>query len=117
MWKNEQNQADSTQGSDLRRKRTSKPTVGVQFILTESLHGADTRSSDLETYNVRTDGHCLLALAAALFVLSRAYSQGGINKKYSKALIAVTIAHHILTAIGSYGHYKLDTHYNKVCLL
>lgn len=69
--------------------------------------------ADLELYNVRTDGWCLISLAASLLLLSRAYSRGGINRSYSKAFIAVSIFHHITTMMGAYQHYKLDSHYTK----
>ncbi|KAH0318147.1 RNI-like protein, partial [Aureobasidium melanogenum] len=71
------------------------------------------KPTDLELYNVRTDGWGLISLAGSLIVLSRAYARGGINRTYSKAFIAVSIFHHITTMIGAYQHYKLDTHYTK----
>ncbi|KAG9559134.1 RNI-like protein, partial [Aureobasidium melanogenum] len=71
------------------------------------------KPTDLELYNVRTDGWGLISLAASLMVLSRAYARGGINRTYSKAFIAVSIFHHVTTMIGAYQHYKLDTHYTK----
>ncbi|KAH0152846.1 hypothetical protein KCU82_g11648, partial [Aureobasidium melanogenum] len=71
------------------------------------------KPTDLELYNVRTDGWGLISLAGSLIVLSRAYARGGINRTYSKAFIAVSIFHHVTTMIGAYQHYKLDTHYTK----
>jgi hypothetical protein len=70
-------------------------------------------ATDLETYNVRTDGWCLISLAASLMVLSHAYSTKGISKNYSRAFIAVSVFHHITTMMGAYEHYKLDSHYTK----
>ncbi|KAI5240725.1 hypothetical protein E4T42_08283 [Aureobasidium subglaciale] len=67
--------------------------------------------TDLELYNVRTDGWGLISLAAALLVLSRAYSLGHVNRSYSKAVVLVSIFHHVTTMMGAYQHYKLDSHY------
>ncbi|KAI5265899.1 hypothetical protein E4T47_08420 [Aureobasidium subglaciale] len=67
--------------------------------------------TDLELYNVRTDGWGLISLAAALLVLSRAYSLGHVNRSYSKAVVLVSVFHHVTTMMGAYQHYKLDSHY------
>ncbi|KAI4716290.1 RNI-like protein [Aureobasidium sp. EXF-10727] len=71
------------------------------------------KPTDLELYNVRTDGWGLISQAVALTVLSRGYSKGGISRTYSSAFIAVSIFHHITTMFGAWQHYKLDSHYTK----
>ncbi|CAD0110617.1 unnamed protein product [Aureobasidium uvarum] len=71
------------------------------------------KPTDLELYNVRTDGWGLISQAVALAVLSRGYSKGGISRTYSSAFVAVSIFHHITTMFGAWQHYKLDSHYTK----
>lgn len=39
-------------------------------------------------------------------------SQGSSTVSCAKAVVAATVFHHITTGIGSWQHYKLDTHYN-----
>ncbi|KAH9861072.1 hypothetical protein IAQ61_010808 [Plenodomus lingam] len=85
--------------------------------------------NDLELYNIRNDGWCLVTLALILISLTNAVpfaSPSSTNSAtatatanrspssviYAKAVVAATIFHHITTGIGAYQHYKLDTHYN-----
>jgi hypothetical protein len=86
--------------------------------------------NDLELYNVKNDGWCLVTLALILVSFtnavpftsgSRAVHSADTPKAlrssigalpYAKAVVAATLFHHITTGIGAYQHYKLDTHYN-----
>ncbi|EMD64071.1 hypothetical protein GGP41_006525 [Bipolaris sorokiniana] len=74
--------------------------------------------NDLETYNVRNDGWCLITLALVLISLTNAvpFTSESVKKfssvPYAKAIVAATIFHHVATGIGAYQHYKLPSHYN-----
>lgn len=74
--------------------------------------------NDLETYNVRNDGWCLITLALVLISLTNAVPFTAESAKkfssvpYAKAIVAATIFHHVATGIGAYQHYKLPSHYN-----
>jgi hypothetical protein len=67
---------------------------------------------------VRNDGWCLITLALILVALTNAVPFAAESAKkfssvsYAKAIVAVTIFHHITTGIGAYQHYKLPSHYN-----
>jgi hypothetical protein len=63
--------------------------------------------NDLELYNVRNDGWCLITLGLILLGLA-----GAQTSRVSQAVVAATVFHHVTTGIGAYGHYKMDTHYN-----
>jgi hypothetical protein len=65
-------------------------------------------SNDLELYNVRNDGWCLVTLGLILLSLNGAVASG--NRVM--AIVAATVFHHVTTGIGAYAHYKLDSHYN-----
>ncbi|KAF3054188.1 hypothetical protein E8E11_012003 [Didymella keratinophila] len=89
-------------------------------------------ANDLELYNVRNDGWCLVTLALILISFTNAVPLSPAPKAihsadapkalksnrnngalpYAKAVVAATVFHHITTGIGAYQHYKLDTHYN-----
>jgi hypothetical protein len=79
---------------------------------------------DLELYITWTDAFGLITLAAILLVVSDAVpipgnlvgssfsvpaSEKG-KKPYAKAIIALTIFHHVTTGIGSFQHWKVDSH-------
>ena len=72
--------------------------------------------NDLETYNVRNDGWCLVTLALILISFTNAVPLAPAAKRssipYAKAVVAATLFHHITTGIGAYQHYKLPSHYN-----
>lgn len=72
--------------------------------------------NDLETYNVRNDGWCLVTLALILVSFTNAVPFAPAAKRssipYAKAVVAATLFHHITTGIGAYQHYKLPSHYN-----
>ncbi|KAL6706962.1 hypothetical protein ACN47E_004912 [Coniothyrium glycines] len=74
--------------------------------------------NDLELYNIRNDGWCLITLALILVSLHNAVplSSSPSTKlssiPYATSIVAATIFHHVTTAIGAYQHYKLETHYN-----
>ncbi|KAF2852540.1 hypothetical protein T440DRAFT_30044 [Plenodomus tracheiphilus IPT5] len=79
--------------------------------------------NDLELYNIRNDGWCLVTLALILISFTNAvpFASPGTAKSqsqypntvtYAKAVVAATVFHHVTTGIGAYQHYKLDTHYN-----
>jgi mannan endo-1,6-alpha-mannosidase len=78
---------------------------------------ANLMANDLELYNVRNDGWCLITLALILVGFTNAVPAQGTSKAsgalpYAKAVVAATLFHHITTGFGAYQHYKLDTHYN-----
>ncbi|KAF1938749.1 mannan endo-1,6-alpha-mannosidase DCW1 precursor [Clathrospora elynae] len=74
--------------------------------------------NDLELYNVRNDGWCLITLALILISFTNAvpFSSAPATKltsiPYAKAVVAATVFHHITTGIGAYQHYKVPSHYN-----
>ncbi|CAG5163939.1 uncharacterized protein ALTATR162_LOCUS6581 [Alternaria atra] len=74
--------------------------------------------NDLEVYNVRNDGWCLVTLALILVSFTNAvpFTSAPATKltsiPYAKAVVAATVFHHITTGIGAYQHYKLPSHYN-----
>jgi mannan endo-1,6-alpha-mannosidase len=73
--------------------------------------------NDLELYNVRNDGWCLVTLAIILISFTNAVPFSAPAKNlasipYAKSVVAATIFHHITTGIGAYQHYKLPSHYN-----
>jgi mannan endo-1,6-alpha-mannosidase len=74
--------------------------------------------NDLEAYNVRNDGWCLVTLALILVSFTNAvpFTSAPATKltsiPYAKAVVAATVFHHITTGIGAYQHYKLPSHYN-----
>ncbi|KAH7347070.1 hypothetical protein BKA66DRAFT_477779 [Pyrenochaeta sp. MPI-SDFR-AT-0127] len=86
--------------------------------------------NDLELYNIRNDGWCLITLALILISLTNAVpfaspssafpsttpstspKAASGSTPYAKAVIAATIFHHITTGFGAYQHYKLETHNN-----
>ncbi|KAL1602017.1 hypothetical protein SLS59_005184 [Nothophoma quercina] len=93
---------------------------------------ANLQANDLELYNVRNDGWCLITLALILISFTNAVPLSPAPKAihsadapkalrsnrsngalpYAKAVVAATVFHHITTGIGAYQHYKLESHYN-----
>lgn len=93
---------------------------------------ANLAANDLELYNVRNDGWCLITLALILVSFTNAVplspapkaihsadapkalrsNRGNGALPYAKAVVAATVFHHITTGIGAYQHYKLESHYN-----
>ena len=97
------------------------------------------RANDLELYNIRNDGWCLITLALILLSLTsaiplspapkkttpskavhsadapQALKTGGANAvlPYARAVVAATVFHHLTTGVGAWQHYKLESHYNK----
>lgn len=89
--------------------------------------------NDLELYNIRNDGWCLVTLAIILLSFTnavpfsstatpspppppsasqRSAPSSPSSVAYAKAVVAATVFHHVTTGVGAYQHYKLDTHYN-----
>ncbi|KAH6638839.1 hypothetical protein C7974DRAFT_352854 [Boeremia exigua] len=76
--------------------------------------------TDLELYNIHTDGWCLITLALILVsaVPSLSPSSSTLSSAssapyaYARWLVAATVFHHVATGYGAWQHYKLDTHYN-----
>lgn len=80
--------------------------------------------NDLELYTTRTDAFCLLALAAILLAVSDAlplpgaitgsslsdYAPVSYKKPYARAVILITILHHVATGVGAYSHWCLESH-------
>ncbi|KAF7187397.1 hypothetical protein HII31_11286, partial [Pseudocercospora fuligena] len=77
---------------------------------------------DLELYTTRTDAFCLLSLSAILLVISDAIplpkgltgsqlADTGNKKPYARAIVLITILHHIATGIGSYSHWVRPSHH------
>ena len=97
------------------KQSTRKLTVSIGFRPPSQRNLAP---NDLETYNVRNDGWCLVTLALILIGLTNAvpFSPESAKKfsavPYAKAIVAATIFHHVATGIGAYQHYKLPSHYN-----
>lgn len=85
---------------------------------------------DLELYTTRTDAFCLLALSATLLAVSDAVplpsSYAGskladaaptaAKKPYARAVILITVLHHIATGIGAGSHWLHPTH-NTVAMM
>ncbi|GAB7357391.1 hypothetical protein MBLNU459_g8329t1 [Dothideomycetes sp. NU459] len=76
--------------------------------------------NDLEIYNVWTDAWGLITIALLMLALSGtapfmtspgAVRTGKVQSPYAKAVVLVTMFHHVTTAIGAYQHYAVDTHY------
>lgn len=94
---------------------------------------ANLAANDLELYNIRNDGWCLITLALILLSFTNAVplspspkaihsadAPGALvsNRRnaalpYAKAVVAATVFHHLTTGVGAYQHYKLDSHYNN----
>ncbi|OSS46830.1 hypothetical protein B5807_08761 [Epicoccum nigrum] len=100
------------------------------------------QANDLELYNIRTDGWCLITLGLILVSLTSAIpsssSQTNANPSttpskavhsadaplalqsgetnailpHAKAVVAATVFHHLTTGLGAWQHYKLASHYN-----
>ena len=82
--------------------------------------------NDLELYTTRTDAFCLLSLAAILLAVSDAvplpggiagsslsdYAPATYKKPYARAVVVITILHHIATGLGAYSHWRLASHHN-----
>lgn len=80
--------------------------------------------NDLELYTTRTDAFGLLTLAALLLVLcdavplpsslvgsaATAPASPGSKKPYARAMILLTMFHHVTTGIGSFGHWVRESH-------
>lgn len=80
--------------------------------------------NDLELYTTRTDAFGLITLAALLLVLcdavplpaslvgsaATAPTSSSSKKPYARAMILLTIFHHITTGIGSYSHWIHASH-------
>ena len=82
----------------------------------------NTFHTDLELYTTRTDAFCLLSLSAILLVISDAIplpkgltgsqlADTGNKKPYARAIVLITILHHIATGIGSYSHWVRPSHH------
>ncbi|KAK6421563.1 hypothetical protein LTR95_016801 [Oleoguttula sp. CCFEE 5521] len=79
------------------------------------------QASDLEIYNIWTDGWQLLTIALLLLTMSGlvplpgspspASTSSKSAKPYAKAVVAVTMFHHVTTSFGAWGHYAKATHY------
>ncbi|KAF2483853.1 hypothetical protein BDY17DRAFT_294547 [Neohortaea acidophila] len=81
-------------------------------------------ANDLEIYTTRTDAFGLWTLAAILLVLADAVplpksltgsaftspASEKVKKPYARAVIVLTLFHHITTGIGSYSHWILPSH-------
>lgn len=81
-------------------------------------------ANDLEIYTTRTDAFGLMSLAALLLVLCDAVPLPNAltgsaltvpttdrgKKPYARAMILITLFHHITTGIGSYQHWKQPSH-------
>jgi mannan endo-1,6-alpha-mannosidase len=100
------------------------------------------QANDLELYNIRNDGWCLITLALILLSLTsaipfsspktnlsnpsssskavhsadapRALQSGSANAvlPYARAIVTATVFHHLVTGVGAWQHYKLESHYN-----
>ena len=84
----------------------------------------NSQSSDLEVYTTRTDAFGLLTLAATLLVLSDAVplpkalvgssftapASEKTKRPYAKAIIILTMFHHVTTGIGAFQHWIKPTH-------
>lgn len=80
--------------------------------------------NDLELYTTRTDAFGLITLAALLIVLcdavplpaslvgsaATAPTSPSSKKPYARAVILLTMFHHITTGIGSFGHWARESH-------
>lgn len=80
--------------------------------------------NDLELYTTRTDAFGLLTLAALLLVLCDAVplpqslvgsavtipTSPPSKKPYARAMILLTMLHHITTGIGSFSHWVQESH-------
>ncbi|KAF2757348.1 hypothetical protein EJ05DRAFT_538569 [Pseudovirgaria hyperparasitica] len=82
--------------------------------------------NDLELYNVKTDGWCLVTLGLILLAFTGAIpakAPSAVNThpaareartttSVAGLVVAATVFHHVATGIGAYQHYKLESHYN-----
>ncbi|EME49611.1 hypothetical protein DOTSEDRAFT_164151 [Dothistroma septosporum NZE10] len=80
--------------------------------------------NDLELYTTRTDAFSLLALAAILLAVADAvalpsqYAGSTLvndappksKKPYARAIVVITILHHIATGVGAYQHWSKPSH-------
>ncbi|CAK1355616.1 uncharacterized protein RHO25_000707 [Cercospora beticola] len=81
--------------------------------------------NDLELYTTRTDAFCLLALAAILLAVSDAvplpagltgsslsdYAPVTYKKPYARAVVLITILHHVATGFGAWSHWRYASHH------
>ncbi|KAF2214592.1 hypothetical protein CERZMDRAFT_94985 [Cercospora zeae-maydis SCOH1-5] len=81
--------------------------------------------NDLELYTTRTDAFCLLALAAVLLAVSDAvplpagltgsslsdYAPASYKKPYARAVVIITILHHVATGFGAWSHWRYESHH------
>jgi hypothetical protein len=108
-----------------RQRSTSQWCVALP-VSTSSQHSAClTRRADLEIYTTRTDAYGLITLAALLLVLCDAVplpkalvgaaftepASEKVKKPYARAMILITMFHHITTGIGSYQHWVRPSHH------
>ncbi|KAK4635150.1 hypothetical protein CLAFUW4_00414 [Fulvia fulva] len=80
--------------------------------------------NDLELYTTRTDAFSLLALAATLLAIADAVALPSqyvgstlVNdappkskKPYARAIVVITILHHVATGVGAYPHWSRESH-------
>lgn len=80
--------------------------------------------NDLELYTTRTDAFGLITLAMALLVLcdavplpaslvgsaATAPTSPSSKKPYARAMVLLTMFHHITTGIGSFSHWMRESH-------
>jgi hypothetical protein len=81
--------------------------------------------TDLELYTTRTDAFCLLALSAILLTVSDAIplptgytgsqlasstTSTATKRPYARAVIAITMLHHVATGLGAATHWWYDSH-------
>ncbi|KAM0717149.1 hypothetical protein Q7P37_007001 [Cladosporium fusiforme] len=78
--------------------------------------------SDLEIYNIWTDGWQLITLALLLLIFSNAVPLPGsqqtaetqrARKPYAKLAILATMFHHVTTGYGAWTHWSRPTHHTK----
>ncbi|KAF2769991.1 hypothetical protein EJ03DRAFT_311369 [Teratosphaeria nubilosa] len=90
------------------------------------LHNLAIEPNDLELYNIRTDAWGLLALALVLLAIADAVPlprpltagsslvessiPAASKKPCARAIVAVTVFHHVMTGVGAYQHWKVPTH-------
>ncbi|EME87385.1 uncharacterized protein MYCFIDRAFT_89428 [Pseudocercospora fijiensis CIRAD86] len=85
------------------------------------------KPNDLELYTLRTDAFCLLTLSATLLILADAIplpqnltgsqlsefpaTTTKQKKPYAKAVILITVLHHVATGIGAFSHWSRPSHW------
>jgi hypothetical protein len=81
--------------------------------------------TDLELYTIRTDGWQLIALALVLIAVADAIplpkpllgnslviaAPTQYKTPYARAVVLITILHHVATGIGAFQHWRLPSHH------